>query len=179
MHETDPALLPPPSAMSEEAFVVRFGAVYEHSSWISGEAWRRGLIHGAQRVSDVAAALARVVEESSREAQDALIRAHPDLGARAAVGETLTCASRREQAGAGLNRCTPEEFARLQALNRAYRDKFGFPFIVAVKGLQRQQILAAMAERLENGAERERRRALDEIHTIARLRLLDLATGGR
>lgn len=166
---------PAPSRMTEDAFVTRFGGVYECSPWVARHAWRQGLGAAQDSVDGLAAALARVVEAASPETQHALILAHPDLGGRAGVRGELTAESTREQAGAGLDRCTPQEFERLRRLNAAYREKFDFPFIMAVKGYQRGDILAAMAQRLANDAACERRKALAEIHKIARLRLTDLA----
>ena len=87
--------------------------------------------------------MAKVLAAADDEAKLALIRAHPDLAGRAAIAGDLTDSSRSEQAGAGLDRCTPEEYRRFQELNAAYKEKFGFPFILAVGGRTRQEILAA------------------------------------
>lgn len=160
-----------PNAHNEAQFVERFAGIYEHSPWVARGVWQRG---GARYLADVdalASAMRDEVEQASHDAQMTLIGAHPDLGGKAAVAGNLTADSAREQAGAGLDGCTPEQFERLQQLNDAYTDKFGFPFIVAVKGLQRDDILAAMAQRLDNDPATEQRRALDEIHRIARFRL--------
>lgn len=175
MSDNDSRLVPPPSGMREDDFVARFGALYEHSQWVAQRAWQHGLSAAEDCVGGLATALAAQVEDADAARQLALIRAHPDLGGKAALARTLTVHSAREQAGAGLDACSPEELARLQQLNDAYTTKFGFPFVVAVKGLGRQQILQAMAERLDNEPAAERRRALDEIHKIARLRLANLA----
>jgi OHCU decarboxylase len=111
-----------------------------------------------------------------RDRQLALIRAHPDLAGNAAIRGELTSASRTEQSGAGLDRCTPGEFARLRALNDAYKAKHGFPFVMAVRNKSRADILAALAGRLDNPTDAEFERALAEIAEIARLRLADLVT---
>ena len=166
---------PPPHAMAEAAFVARFAAIYEHSPWIPEGAWRHGLTVDEDTVGGIAAAFAKQVEDAAATRQLALIRAHPDLGGKAALAGKLTAASAREQAGAGLAACTPGQFARLQRLNADYTRKFGFPFIVAVTGLTRDQIIDGIAERLGNDPAAERRRALDEIHRIAWLRLVRLA----
>lgn len=166
---------PEPSRMSEDAFVARFGGVYERSPWVARQAWQQGLGAAQNSVEGLATVFAHIVDTADPEVQHALILAHPDLGGRAAVRGELSAESAREQAGAGLDQCTPEEFERLQQLNSAYREKFGFPFIMAVKGRQRREILAAMARRLDNNAACERRQALAEIHKIARLRLRELA----
>jgi len=171
MTTSESLLKPSPSQLSEAQFVDRFGGIYEHSPWVAAGVWQRGLDAATDSPDGLADRLAGEVEAADTDHQMRLIRAHPDLGGRAAVAGELTAESAREQAGAGLDACSPEQFQRLQALNQAYVDKFGFPFIVAVKGMQRDDILASMAERLENDADTERRRALDEIHRIARFRL--------
>jgi len=176
MSDHNKHLDPAPSQMNEADFVARFGAIYEHSPWIARQAWQQGLTTAHDQVDELAVALARQVDEADEAAQLKLIRAHPDLGGRAAKAGKLTADSAREQAGAGLDACTPEQYDRLQQLNSAYLEKFGFPFVVAVKGLQREDILAAMAQRLDNDQATEQRRALDEIHKIARLRLQAMTT---
>ena len=166
---------PAPREMRREEFLARFGGIYEHSPWIAEAAWRRGLTPAEDTPKGVGAALAAVVAGADDNSKLALIRAHPDLAGRAAVAGDLTTASRSEQAGAGLDRCTPEEFRRFHALNDAYKTKFGFPFILAVAGKTRQDILAAFEARLGNDRETEFRTALDQIDRIARLRLEALA----
>ena len=160
--------------LREADFVARFGAVYEHSAWVAEAVYAR---HGGDtgNMVELATAMAEVVEEAGHEAQLALIRAHPDLAGRAAVGGGLTADSKAEQASAGLDQCTPAEYGRLRALNSAYRARFGFPFILAVRGRTRAEIIAAFEERLGNDAETEFRTALDQIHIIARLRLRAIA----
>jgi OHCU decarboxylase len=103
-----------------------------------------------------------------------LIRNHPDLAGRVAIAD-LTAASRSEQTGAGLDRCTPDEFRRFQELNTAYKEKFAFPFILAVAGMNRAEILAAFESRVGNDREGEFRTALEQIDRIARIRLEGLA----
>lgn len=164
-------LQPAPSGMSETDFVARYGSIYEHSAWVARNAWQQGLTHEHDTATGLATLLAAQVDNADDATRLELIRLHPDLGGRAATAGELTADSAKEQAGAGLDACTPEQFERLQQLNNAYTDKFGFPFVVAVKGLQREDILAAMAERLDNDAVTEQARAIKEIHKIARLRL--------
>lgn len=164
-----------PSAMSESEFVAAFGAIYEHSSWIARQLWARGLDERHDTLEGLAQDLAATVDGADDDAKLALIRAHPDLAGRAAIRGELGAASTREQAGAGIEQCTPEEYERFQTLNRAYRDKFGFPFVMAVKGSDRHAILAAFEERLENDPETEFERAITEIHRIARFRLRELS----
>lgn len=145
--------------MNRSHFVEKYGGIYEHSSWVAEAAY------GAV---DIPAAMREAVEQAGYDKQLTLIRAHPDLGEKL---DTLTESSTAEQQGAGLNQCTPEEFAEFQQLNRAYKEKFGFPFIVAVKGLDRQGILQRFRERIHHEPEVEFRTALDQIHRIAAFRL--------
>ncbi|MBS2034573.1 2-oxo-4-hydroxy-4-carboxy-5-ureidoimidazoline decarboxylase [bacterium] len=145
--------------MNRADFIEKYGGIYEHSSWVAEAAFGAADIPGAMR---------QAVEQASHEQQLALICAHPDLGEKL---DTLTASSTSEQQGAGLNQCSPEEFAEFQQLNRAYKEKFGFPFIVAVKGLDRQGILQRFRERIHHEPEREFRTALDQIHRIAAFRL--------
>jgi OHCU decarboxylase len=163
---------PRPSTMTREAFVARFGGIYEHSPWIAEAVWgAAGPGPDCDTVAGLAAAMAAALDAAPRAAKLALIRAHPDLAGKAAVAGALTADSAAEQAGAGLDRCSPEEFARFQQLNAAYKAKFGFPFIIAVRGLGRAAILAAFERRLGNDAQTEFATALGEINRIALLRL--------
>ena len=164
-----------PSALSEAAFVERFGSIYEHSLWVARQTWQRGLTAEHDTVAGLAQALARTMLAAHGDQQLALIRAHPDLAGRAAIGGGLTADSGAEQTSAGLDQCTAEEYQRFQSLNNAYKEKFGFPFIMAVRGSNRHVILAAFEERLHNDLASEFKRALDEINKIARLRLQALA----
>ena len=164
----------PPSRMDREAFIARFGGVFEHSPWIAAAAWDAGLTAEHDSAAGLLAAMRRVLAAAGRERQLALIRAHPDLAGRLAVEKRLTAASSAEQQGAGLDRCTPEEFARFSDLNARYKARFGFPFIMAVKGRRRGDILAAFERRLANDPESEFATALAEIETIAAFRLRDL-----
>lgn len=154
--------------MDREAFVRRYGSVYEHSPWVAEEAYATA--NGLGR-KELATLFARIVDNAPRERQLALIRAHPDLAGKAAVAGELTAASSAEQASAGIDQCTRGEFEQFQALNARYRTKFGFPFVMAVRDSNREQILAAFAARLDNDPDTEFAASLDEIHKIARLRL--------
>lgn len=155
----------------QEAFVAAFGAVFEDSPWVAAEAWPA---RPFEDVDALHAAMADAVDRAPTERQLALIRAHPDLAGKAALAGDVAEASRREQSGAGLDRLTPDEFARFQSLNRRYRERFGFPFILAVRGHDKHSILHAFDLRLEHDPDTERRRALEEISRIARFRLDDL-----
>ena len=154
-----------------DAFVARYGGLFEHSPWVAESAWEDGPFAG-----DEAALTAMVdaVERAPREQQLALIRAHPDLAGRAAIAGELTADSAREQAAAGLDRLTPDEYARFTATNAAYRERHGFPFVICAREHDKTSILAAAAERLDHDTEAEVRVALGEIAKIARLRLEDL-----
>ena len=164
-----------PSAMSEARFIECFGSVYEHSAWIAKATWRRGLNRDHDTVAALSAAFAETVNDASQSERLALIRAHPDLAGRAAVAGTLTAESTTEQAGAGIDQCSPAEFARFQQSNQAYRQKFDFPFVMAVKGSDRAAILAAFETRLANDYATEFGRAINEIQRIARFRLQAIA----
>jgi OHCU decarboxylase len=164
----------PPGGLDRDGFLARYGGVYEHSPWIAAAVWEAG--DTADVVAELAAAMAARVEAADEEVQLALLHAHPDLAGKLAVRGELTPESTAEQAGAGLDRCSAEEFAEFQRLNEAYKARFGFPFILAVKGLRRADILAAFRRRVGNDRTAEFREALDQVHRIARLRLEALAT---
>ncbi|RJS93854.1 2-oxo-4-hydroxy-4-carboxy-5-ureidoimidazoline decarboxylase [Salinisphaera sp. Q1T1-3] len=174
MHEPAPATAASPSQWSRVVFVDRFASIYEHSPWVAEQVFDAGLTTTDDTLAGLAAHMAAAVDAASDEEQMRLIRAHPDLGARAGRTDHLSAASQAEQADAGLAHCSASEYAELQTLNRAYTDRFGFPFIIAVKGMTRQDILVAMRARLENDAATERARALTEIHRIAHARLAAL-----
>lgn len=164
-------LSPRPSQLGREAFIASYGDVYEHSPWIAAQSWDQGLDERHDTPAGLAARMREQVEAASPEAQLQLIRAHPDLAGKAAVADALTADSRAEQAGAGLDRCTPAEFARFERLNAAYRERFDFPFVIAVRGLDRHAILDAFEARLKHAPDEERRTAIEQIHRIALLRL--------
>ncbi len=145
------------------AFIKKYGGVYEHSPWIAEAAFDAN----AKTPAQIKEAMKAAVEAAPHDKQLALIRAHPDL----AVAQGLTAASTSEQAGAGLNQCTPQELAEFQKLNAEYKEKFGFPFIVAVRGLQRAEILEQFRQRINNNTETEFSTALVQIHKIAGFRL--------
>jgi OHCU decarboxylase len=155
----------------EEAFVARYGALFEHAPWVARSAWARGPFTG---VDDLHAALVAVVQEAPRERQRALIRAHPELAGHAAQAGELSAASAGEQASAGLDRLSAEELERWRALNRAYRERFDFPLVVCVRQHTKASIMAWGEERLTHEAEEEIAVALAEIAEIARLRLEEL-----
>jgi OHCU decarboxylase len=157
-------------------FVDTMRGIYEHSPWIPERA-------AAQRpfasLAALKLALQDAVGRAGEDEQLSLLRAHPELAGKAAIAGALTAESTGEQAASGLNRCSPEEYAALQRLNAAYNDKFGFPFILAVKGptgkgLTRQAIIAAFERRLKQRRQDELLEALRQVHRIAEIRLNDL-----
>jgi len=149
--------------------IARYGGVYEHSPWVAERVSALG--GDTSDVALLADIMADIVDNAASEQQLELIRAHPDLAGKAQVAGELTADSTAEQASAGLDQCSHEEFERFQALNTAYHDKFGFPFVMAVRDSSRGEILEAFTQRLENDYELEFETALVEIHKIARLRL--------
>lgn len=161
--------------MSRSEFLQRYGGVYESSPWVAERA--AAVVGNCADLPAIASVMADCVDNASEEMQLALIRAHPDLAGKAQVAGELTPDSASEQQSAGLDRCTPDEYERFQELNAAYHEKFGFPFVMAVRGRSRAEILEAFADRLQNSREEEFETALAEIHKIARLRLEALEAG--
>ena len=161
-----------PSAMSRALFVELFGDIFEHSPWIAERAYDAGLTSGQDTAEGLHTAMVHVLSEASRGQKLALINAHPDLAGRLRLAD-LTADSRNEQSSAGLDSLTEEERDRFLALNDLYKEKFGFPFIMAVKGRSKDEILAAFEERLEHDPEREFDAAVVQIELIALLRLKD------
>ena len=155
--------------MDVQEFISKYGGVYEHSPWVA-----ESVAADAADVDDIdglAALMVDCVDNAAPEKQLALIRAHPDLAGKAQVAGELTPDSTDEQASAGLDQCSKVEYERFQALNDAYTEKFGFPFVMAVRGSSRTEILEAFSDRLRNDYDVEFETALAEIHKIARLRL--------
>lgn len=145
-------------------FVEIYGGIYEHSPWVAETAFGGGM-------GDLSIKMREVVEAAGKDAQLKLLRAHPDLAGKLAKTGTLTAESTSEQAGAGLDDCSDAEFAEFTALNERYKAKFGFPYILAVKGRHRVEILENFRSRIDNSPEQEFREALDQVHQIAKLRL--------
>lgn len=153
---------------ARESFVERFGGIYEHSAWVAEQCFDAAVDSGLDEIAEI---FARCVDAAGSDRKLALIRAHPDLAGRAAVRGELTEESTDEQASAGIDQCTQSEYEQFVAFNSAYKDKFGFPFVMAVRGSNRHKILAAFAERIENDRDTEFTTAIRQIHKIARLRL--------
>ena len=155
--------------MKDSEFVARYGGIYEHSAWVAEET--AGDAMANEDLEQIAVIMAECVDNASTERQLALIRAHPDLAGKAQLAGELTQDSTTEQSKAGLDQCSADEYAQFQTLNDRYHEKFGFPFVMAVRASTRAEILTAFAARLENDAITEFETALQEIHKIARLRM--------
>ena len=160
-----------PSSLPRDAFVETFGPVYEHSPWIAEQAWDSGLTDAQDTVEGLHKTLAAIVNAADDDAKLALLRAHPDLAGKLAVQGELTVQSSSEQAGAGLDLCTAEEFAEFQDLNDRYKSGFGFPYILAVSGRGRVEILDDFRSRINNSPDVEFAEALKQVHRIALIRL--------
>jgi 2-oxo-4-hydroxy-4-carboxy-5-ureidoimidazoline decarboxylase len=158
--------------LSLKQFVRRFGGIYEHSPWIAEECFDPAAM--VEDINQLANVFAAHVDRADSERKLALIRAHPDLAGKAAVRGELTEDSSAEQASAGIDQCTKDEYEQFQRLNSQYKEKFGFPFVMAVRNSNRQEILAAFRRRLANDRQTEFDTAIAEIHKIARLRLQEL-----
>ena len=175
--------------LSKEAILEEFGSTFEHSPWIADAAFEAGAFQGIVRAADgvvrlepreaerIHAAMCEAFRAAPREKRLEVLNAHPDLAGRLAVEDALTEDSKAEQAGAGLDRLTPDEHGRFSELNERYTRMFGHPFIVAVKGLGKADILSQFGRRLENGADEEFETACREVEKIAALRL-DARTEG-
>jgi 2-oxo-4-hydroxy-4-carboxy-5-ureidoimidazoline decarboxylase len=157
------------NAVDRDRFVRTLGWIFEDSPWVAERAWTH---RPFASVADLHAAMVDVVTNAERGEQLALLRAHPDLGARARMSD----ASVGEQAGAGLDRLTQAEFDRLQQLNATYREQFGFPFLLAVKGSSKDDVLDALSRRLDADVETEFAEALRQVARIAAFRLQELVT---
>ncbi len=162
------------NAMPKEAFVAALGGIYEHSPWVAERAADGRPFPTAEQFAD---RMRQIVDAAGEPEKLALIRAHPDLAGKLARAGALGEASAREQAGLGLDRLPDDEFALFTGLNRRYREKFGFPFVICVRLTDKPGILSAFRVRLENTPAEEVAEALNQIHHIARLRLADLLGG--
>jgi len=156
---------------STDAFVAALSGIFEHSPWVAAAAAQQ---RPFASIDALHRTMSQAVETSGEAKQLALINAHPELAGKAAVRGELTAESTREQSGAGLDQCTQEEFDKLLALNGVYREKFGFPFILAVRGYDRHGIIANFEARMNNSRADEMRASLDQIYRIARFRLDEL-----
>lgn len=166
-----------PSSLSQPLFMARFGGVFEHSPWVAEGAFAAGIDPTCDRAPGLHAAMVAAMRAGSEDQKRALILAHPDLAGKLALAKKLTADSTAEQASAGLDHLTDTELARFTALNEAYKSRFGFPFIMAVKGRNKAEILHGFETRLVNDASSEFSTALSEIEKIAAFRLADILPG--
>jgi 2-oxo-4-hydroxy-4-carboxy-5-ureidoimidazoline decarboxylase len=159
------------NALSVEDFVAVFGGVFEHSPWVAEQA---AMLRPFASVDELHKGMCAVVATAGEAAQLALLCAHPELASKAALAGNLTPDSTREQDAAGLRQCSPAELAALTRMNHAYRERFGFPFIVAVRGLDRTSVLTRLELRLGNERPVEFAEALRQVERIAAFRLRSL-----
>jgi 2-oxo-4-hydroxy-4-carboxy-5-ureidoimidazoline decarboxylase len=159
------------NALDQDDFVKALSVLFEGPPWIVAQAWQTRPFTSLEHLHQV---LCAVMYNAPVEQQVALLRAHPDLVGRAALAGTLTPASTSEQATAGLDRLSPEEIAAFSRLNQAYRDRFGFPFVICARENKKDSILAGFGARLHNSREQEIEIALGEVAKICWLRLRDL-----
>ncbi len=162
----------PAESGDRDRFITLYGHLFEHSPWVIERAWALRPFADAE---DLHAAFLRVLAEAEPEERLALLRAHPELADKVAMDEGLTEASALEQASAGLDRLSPPEYEAFHGFNRAYRERFGFPFIICVKLQDKGGILKAMGQRVQGQPEVELGEALHQVGLISRLRLADVA----
>jgi allantoate deiminase len=158
------------SAMDQKTFIATIGHVFEHSPWIAERAWPK---RPFASLADLHEKLRMIVASATPAEQEALIKAHPDLVGRLAEEGQLTRESTAEQAAAGLSQLTPDEVTNFERYNAAYRERFGFPFVICARENKKEAILAAFPMRLQNSRGQEIETALAEIYKIAALRLAD------
>ena len=152
-------------------FVDLLGGIFEHSPWVAERAYMLGPFTSLANLHE---AMVHIVRQASTEMRLELLCRHPELAGKEAETGSLTDASKHEQAGAGLNQCSTEQLVQIKQLNQAYCERFGFPFIIAVTGLDKLQIIAAMEQRLEHSAAEEFTTAIGEVEKIALIRLDNL-----
>lgn len=155
------------NAMTQEQFIEAFGEIFEHSPWVAELAWHDRPFSSTEELHT---AMVKAVKEAAPEKMTALFREHPDLATRIQIGEYST----KEQHGAGLDRLTKEEYDLFSETNRFYTEKFGFPFLFAVRGKDKSAILAAMSARIHNSVSVEAEEAMLQITYITKFRLEDL-----
>ena len=166
---------PAPHQLSRADFIAAFGGIYAHSPWVAERLFDAGLPPNDADPASLARRMAEIVDAAGYDKQMTLLCAHPELAGKLAIAGSLTAESTAEQASAKLDQCNAEEFAAFHDLNNRYGKKFGHPFIIAVRGLDRATILAAFGKRVAHSAETEFANTLSEVHKIARLRLEQLS----
>lgn len=163
-----PVDMAPINAMDRAAFVVKFGGIFEKSPWVAEQAWEK---RPFASLDDMHAAMVAVAKNAPAARQLALLQSHPDLAGKEAQAGAMTASSVAEQASAGLNALSPPEFAELSNLNAAYKAKFGFPFIIAVRMHTKEGIFFEFKRRLHNDTQTEFANDLQNVYIITRLRL--------
>ena len=170
-------LLPDWTRLQQAEILKHLGGIYEHSQWVADRLLSEGLSSPSDRdPAGIAIRMRAIVDAAGPSAQLTLLRAHPELAGKLAIAGKLTADSRTEQSSAGLDQCSAEEFAAFRRLNAVYTGNFGHPFIIAVRGLSRAQILSEFESRAKSPPAAEFATALAEVHKIARLRLQALAS---
>lgn len=166
-----------PSELSQKDFLQHYSSIYEHSAWVAESLWSQLEVSFERSCFDtieaVMAQMKYIVNTATREQKLSLLRAHPDLAGKAALAGELTEDSNKEQAGLGLDQCSAAEYETFQELNKCYKAKFNFPFIMAVKGATKEQVIAGFESRKNNSVNDEFQRAIDEVHKIAGFRLAE------
>lgn len=161
--------------ITRSEFIQRFGGVFEHSPWVAEAVWERyPQVAKTANMDELIEVFSRVVRIAPQNMQLDLLRAHPDLACGVVSSKELTPASKQEQASAGLDQCSPEEFIEFQTLNLEYKKEFGFPFILAVRDMDRQEILRHFRRRIERSPDEEFSTAIENVIRIASQRISNL-----
>ncbi len=171
---TDPHTLSGLNRLPMAEFVAILGSIYEHSPWVAERAFENLPVPSLKSLQEI---MFNIVLTSTEAERLTLIRNHPELAGKEADAGTLTADSQKEQSRAGLNQCSAAELELLRSLNKSYLNKFSFPFVIAVSGLNKHQIIAAMQTRLENDRDIEFTTSINEIGKIAQIRLDALIDG--
>ena len=163
-----------PASLDESDFIQRFGSVYEHSPWIAERAFNQGINESHDQIDLFHALMKSIFLAANKQEQLGVILARPDLAGKAALAGELTHESTNEQASAGIDSLKATELSHFTQLNDAYKEKFKFPFIMAVKGSNKHAIISGFEDRINNNTEQEFERAINEINKIAAFRLDDM-----
>ena len=163
-----PVDMAPTNAMDRAAFVQKFGGIFENSPWVADKAWEK---RPFASLDDMHAAMVAVAKNAPAAQQLVLLQSHPDLAGKEAQAGAMTASSVAEQASAGLNALSPAELTELSGLNAAYKMKFGFPFIIAVRMHTKEGIFFEFKRRLQNDTQTEFANDLQNVYIITRLRL--------
>ena len=157
-------------SFKKSEFITLFESIYEHSDWVIKNIIKNNS-NVPNTINELKIKMKNEVDKSSENLKLKLLRAHPELGIKKSQLSSLTEASQEEQKSAGLDQCSEEEYQEIKSLNKLYKEKFQFPFIIAVKGLNRLHIIKSMKKRVDNNYEEEFLTAINEVHKIAKIRL--------